>query len=406
MATLHLRLSDTPHDGIRVIKVFLYHKRGIASFPTPYKVMPSEFKDGIVQGRRDATQMNLKLHAILTKYSEALERVEYPDTLTCAQLKKALQRSLDYAGDTTIGTYAKGFTDRLKAEGRKVYADMMDRSVRYFIACFYDMPLALIRPEHMEDFQTWLMRKPMRKMPDGRVRRMKTVSLTYVGICLSHIKALVNSAIRERKVHYEVSPFITTRIRRSPVRDTCIDINDINKVRLSEPSVRRLCVARDVFMLSFYLGGMNIVDIIAADFTKDELRYVRRKTSTRTTAIQTTTVPIVGEAREIVDKYMKEDGRLDFGLKLSEHNLMNYIGKGIRELGQELGIDNMVFYSARKAFAQAGLDLGIPDSTIDACLGHSPSSRGVISYYSKVKVKQVRDAVVQVVEYMKNPTED
>lgn len=56
----------------------------------------------------------------------------------------------------------------------------------------------------------------------------------------------------------------------------------------------------------------------------------------------------------------------------------------------------VVYYSARKSFAQIAYELGIQDGVIDYCLGHSDKGRGVIRYYTKVRVEQARDAIYAV----------
>lgn len=63
----------------------------------------------------------------------------------------------------------------------------------------------------------------------------------------------------------------------------------------------------------------------------------------------------------------------------------------------------MVYYSARKTFAQLASELGIPDGVIDYCLGHSDKSRGVIRYYAKVREKQAEIAVNWVIDYVDHP---
>ena len=62
-----------------------------------------------------------------------------------------------------------------------------------------------------------------------------------------------------------------------------------------------------------------------------------------------------------------------------------------------------MFYSARKTFAQFASELGIPDSVINYCLGHSDQNRGVIRYYTKVRERQAEIAINRVIDYVENP---
>ena len=63
----------------------------------------------------------------------------------------------------------------------------------------------------------------------------------------------------------------------------------------------------------------------------------------------------------------------------------------------------MCFYSARKTFAQFASELGIPDGVIDYCLGHSDKNRGIIRYYTKVKLMLAEIAIIRVIDYVYNP---
>lgn len=376
---------------LKNVKVQLHHKRGLAIFSTPYWVREDEFKNGVIVKRSDAALLNMRIASILEDYIRILGKIDFPETYTCSQLKRLILSGLDCEGNTMFMDYARAYIKNLKKENRLSYADMIERSVRYFTSYVGNMPLRAIRPEHLEDWTRYLINKKKRNTKER-------VSRAFVNICLSHIKAIINSAIRERKVRYDIHPFISTKITRSPIKDAAVDKETIKTIRESEPKTRHLVISRDMFMLSFYLGGMNLVDILQADFRGKEIKYRRTKTVNRTDNI--TNIPIIDEARVIIDRYMNKSGRLNLRYGFSDKNLRSYISKGVTMLAESLGIEKTLFISARKTFAQMGLELGIPDSIIDSALGHSSSSRGIISYYSQVKPKQIRDAIEKVVAHL------
>ena len=95
-------------------------------------------------------------------------------------------------------------------------------------------------------------------------------------------------------------------------------------------------------------------------------------------------------------------GLLDFGYKFSYSNFSRYVTRSLEALAQELGItEKVVYYSARKSFAQYACEIGIPDGIIDYCLGHSDKSKGVIRYYTKIRQKQADMAISKVIDYVK-----
>jgi len=101
----------------------------------------------------------------------------------------------------------------------------------------------------------------------------------------------------------------------------------------------------------------------------------------------------------------RRNGKLDFRYKFSYPNFSRYVTRSLQSLAKDLGIeDKIIFYSARKSFAQYASEIGIPDAIIDYCLGHSSNSRGIIRYYTKIRQKQAEIAINRVIDYVNNPS--
>ena len=205
---------------------------------------------------------------------------------------------------------------------------------------------------------------------------------------------------------YDVHPFVNFQIATSPVREVDISFESFNRLRMADPSERRLKVAHDLFCLSFYLGGINLIDLLGIDFRGiNTLEYVRTKSRNMTRGGNKIVFSIPDQARDIIDRWMdKRTGKLDFGYKFSYPNFSRYLSRSLSKLAQSLGItEKVVYYSARKSFAQYASEIGIPDGVIDYCLGHSDKSKGVIRYYTKVKKFQADMAISRVIDYVNNP---
>ena len=244
---------------------------------------------------------------------------------------------------------------------------------------------------------------------DGFSRYLKTkknIGNTTIGMMMSQIKAVINRNINSGSVRYEIHPFAYKKIPKSPIKEVDISLESLNMIRNSNPKEKKYIVARDVFMLSFYLGGMNLIDLMNTRFTSDKVDYVRIKTKLKTETEQHCLLPITDPAKEIIDKWINnKTKKLDFGYKFSYHNFSRYICRSLSELAKELGIkEKVVFYSARKSFAQYAFDLGIPDNVIDYCLAHSDKGRGIVRYYAKTRFKQAEIAIKRVTDYINNPS--
>lgn len=394
MATLSLTLvkAKVLKDGTHKIRIAIRHRHETRYIITRYSVADNQFKDGRVVKRPDASIVNTKLRGLLDMYQEKLDGIQNPELYDCKQLKDILQKPSE-DGIVMFKSVSDNFIEQLIEEDRKSYAKMIEHSSRTFMEfCRGDIPLQGITPELVENYIRFLKKKG-------------TINRTSINIMLSRLKVIVNRAISLRLVQYDVFPFVSHKIASSPVREVDLPLEAINKIRLSKPSLRKLIVARDAFMLSFYLGGINLVDLMKVDFRKAVLVYERTKTRNTAQNQQQVKLTIPPQAVAIAKQYTNKKGLLDFGYKFSYENLMHYVTRSLQALAVELNItERIVFYSARKSFAQFASDLGITDSVIDYCLGHSTASRGVIRYYTKIRQQQADAAIAKVIDYVENPS--
>ena len=399
MATLKLTIfkAKVLKDGRHKIRIAVCHKQETCYIVTRFIIDNlSQFKDGQVVKRADASIINTKLRSMMNDLQNKLDEINHQSLYSCKQIKDMLVSELDSQGKQNI-TYQKACSDfitDLKSEGRESYAVLIERSCRYFTEFTRgEIPMSDITPNMIEGFSRYLKTK-------------RNIGNTTIGMMMSQIKAVINRNIDSGYVRYDIHPFVNKKIPKSPVREVDISLESLNMIRESTPKEKKYIVARDVFMLSFYLGGMNLIDLMNTRFTSDKVDYVRIKTKLKTETEQHCLLPITDPAKEIIDKWINnKTKKLDFGYKFSYHNFSRYICRSLSELAKELGIkEKVVFYSARKSFAQYAFDLGIPDNVIDYCLAHSDKGRGIVRYYAKTRFKQAEIAIKRVTDYINNPS--
>jgi len=397
MATLKLTLCKTKilKNGKHKIRIALSHRGETCYFLTRYLIdSESQFKNGLVQKRQDASVINMKLRNLLNDYQERLDEVQNQSLYSCKQLKDILVRAMRISETSTFKCVCIEYINELIKEDRKKYASIMQLSQKYF--CEFvkgDISLEDITPELIIDFSKFL-------------RRNKALSSATEGTIMRHVKVIINQGIKRRMIHYSVHPFINYTIPSSPVREVDISLEAFNKIRLADPKEKKFRVAHDLFCLSFYLGGINLIDLLQIDFKdRETIEYVRTKSRNTTQGVKVISFTIPEPAKEIITKWLNRNtGRLDFGYKFSYPNFSRYLTRTLAALAKELGItEKVVYYSARKSFAQYASEIGIPDGIIDYCLGHSDKSKGVIRYYTKVRSKQADMAISRVIDYVNNP---
>lgn len=393
MATLSLTIfkAKALKDGRHKIRITLRHKHETTYIVTRFIISENQFKNGQVVKHPEASAINRKLRNILDDLQEKLDSIKHLELYSCRQIKEIISTD-NLSDEQTFSSACSNFVDYLKSEGRDSYALSIERVGRYFRDFARgDILLSDLTPSLVQNFAAFI--------------RKRKVTETTVNTMLAQMKSVINRAIREWNISYDIHPFVTTRISAAPIRKLDLTVQSFNKIRESSPEKRKLIMARDLFCLSFYLGGMNLIDIMQTDFRKDVLEYSRSKTKGRMQSDSVITFTIPSQAREIICRWMdKRTGKLDFGYKFTYHNFSQYVTYSLGDLAEELNIDERVtFYSARKSFAQYASEIGIPDGIIDYCLGHSDKSKGVIRYYTKVRQKQADMAISRVIDYVNNP---
>ena len=383
MATLSLTIfkAKVLKDGKHKIRIAVRHKHETCYIITRFVVEENQFKNGQVLKRPDAASINTKLRSMLNDYQERLDAINNQNLYTCRQLKDLLLNSTSVKEASTFQAVSRKYISELEEEGRNSYATLLERNNRYFTEFTKgDILLSDITPVLIEGYSRFL------KVKKG------------VGI--------INRGVKQQLVKYDVHPFLNYSISAPNIREVDLPIEVFNKIRLAHPKEKKLRVAHDLFCLSFYLGGINLIDLLQINFKNvDILEYVRTKSRNTTHGTRTIIFSIPSQAKDIIDLWMnKNTGRLDFGYKFSYPNFSRYLTRSLASLAKELGItEKVVYYSARKSFAQYASEIGIPDGIIDYCLGHSDKSKGVIRYYTKVRQKQADMAIARVIDYVNNP---
>lgn len=146
---------------------------------------------------------------------------------------------------------------------------------------------------------------------------------------------------------------------------------------------------KDAFLLSFYLIGINMADLLALPkdcIVNGRLQYKRAKTG------KNYSILIQPEAQAIIDKYPGKDHLLDFAEKCScfRYNCNDLLNK------LEAGL---TWYWARYSWANFAVDLDIPKDIISEALGHKHGST-VTGIYIKYKLDKVDKANRQVIDYL------
>lgn len=233
----------------------------------------------------------------------------------------------------------------------------------------------------------------------GYKKYLKTQGLsdTTVNIRMGVLRRLSYFATTHGYASYDIPPFYDYKEPLILARDLAIPLVKLRELRDMEITHKWKECARDIFMLSFYLCGMNLGDILVQDFRKPTVCFIRLKTQSRRNPNDKTEFTIQPEARAIIDKYITPDGHLQFYGRTTKKSIQHITDDYIRQFRADLGTDKLVFYSARKTFAQLSNELMIKDTIIEYCIGDAPSNpRRALNFYIRINKRMADKAIRRV----------
>lgn len=163
---------------------------------------------------------------------------------------------------------------------------------------------------------------------------------------------------------------------------------------------------RDLFMLQFYLIGVNLVDLLTAkpeDIVNGRFEYRRDKTH------KLYSIKIEKEAMDIIEKYRGKDYLLSPMERYTNHkNYMQHMNRALQKIGlhyttsqekkgQALFPDITTYWS-RHTWATVASSLDIPMELIGRALGHSWVNKTITSVYIDFDTRKVDDANRMVID--------
>lgn len=226
-------------------------------------------------------------------------------------------------------------------------------------------------------------------------------------IYLRCIRAVFNYGIDEG--YTESYPFRRFKVPHQKTRHRALTVEQLAAIRdyKGEPFLYRY---RDIFMLMFYLGGINMKDLLLnAHIEGDRLLYRRSKTG------KLYDLKIEPEARVILDRYKGEDHLLNVMDNCKDYRDFNrMINENLKKIGKvEIVPDklgklrkfkrspiepDLSTYWTRHTWATIAAGIDIPKDTIAQMLGHSGTS--VTDIYIQFDHRKVDEANRKVIDYL------
>lgn len=344
-----------------------------------------EFKNGTIVRRADAAMLNTKLRGIIQRYQDIIDELPYASMLSCAELICQLKNAGNDKHRTLVSVYNEMIdSSNIKPTSRKQY-----KIIWNVVSKLIEQNLLVESVNHVTILN--LVNKI----------KKRGVSDSTLWNYLVFVKSIINYAKKLGYAQYKVDPFVGIQMPHVERREAWLTTDEIKKIRDLKIKGRIRRKYRDIFMLSYYLGGINLVDMAKINFNEqtDTIKYVRTKTENRPKVNKYVEFEIPEEAKEIINRLKNKDGiviKNDYRLATSS------INNALDSIAKMAGIDKIIYYSARKSFAQHACELGVSNGVIDYILGHKLGGGGsTLYYYISVTPAQATAAIRLVLDNLK-----
>lgn len=239
----------------------------------------------------------------------------------------------------------------------------------------------------------------------------RTCGINARGIHMRNIRAVINDAIRDDVIDQNNYPFRKWKIKKEATPKRSLNIEQLRMLRdyECEPFMQQY---RDVFMLIFYLIGINAIDLFNLTEIKDgRIEFRRAKTG------RLYSVKVEPEALSIIEKYRGDKYLLNVLDRYQDYlNYLHKLNNNLKIIGPvtivsrkngKLGkkeyhpiFPKLSTYWARHSWATIAASLDIPKETIAAALGHGGNT--VTDIYIDFDQTKIDKANRKVLNYLKS----
>lgn len=251
---------------------------------------------------------------------------------------------------------------------------------------------------------------------------------TGINLYMRNIRALFNKA-REKFNDEDEGEFLITHYpfkkykipEPDLIEKRALIIDQIKTIRDIKLKLKRDIMARDVFMLSFYLAGTNTADFYGDCSIKDgRLEYERQKTKSRRKDKAFISIYIPDEAKPLIKKYANAEGEKAFVFHKMYYESRAFnkaVNKGLKhiailmdehvkekKLKKEAALPKDIeFYAARHSFATLARNKALINKyDVHEALNHaSDKNMKVTDFYIEKDWSIIDNVVRKVLDLLK-----
>lgn len=400
---LYLDIRSPRQNGTFPLKLAVTHKKFFLINLKVYFVREEWERGAIIHDNGEVLLPNRKADVAYINQRLSQARTILYQLAALGKLNKITDKELkEIIENNDIATIGEAkpilFKDRYEAyTSNMAKQNTLGTFVRMYnkVAAFSDIDALTFEQMNvswMKDFDAFLSGKNQNLSPNTR------------GIYLRNIRAIFNDAIDRDLIPMNLYPFRKFKIPKQATVKRSLTAKELVVLR-DYPCDLYLEKYRDVFMLLFYLRGINTIDLAGlTEIVHGRIEYRRSKTG------RLYSVEVLPEAQAIINKYRGTEHLLSFFDNRSNYRDFTLrMNKSLKKLGKvEIGkrgkktitpiFPKISTYWARHTWATIASGLDIPKETIAAALGHGGNT--VTDIYIDFDQKKVDEANRKIIAYL------
>ncbi|MDU7622280.1 MAG: site-specific integrase [Bacteroides stercoris] len=398
MATVKFYLDKRRQkkDGTYPIKLNVFHNKQIM-IATQLSASEKEWNGNEYSVRaQNYKPRNIVARGIINKAETVIFTLEQQEKLkstTDKALKKLIEDAISskVENQKTFLYYLDEFVSKKTNQGTKsIYTTTRNKIEEYDSHCTFES----MDKSWLENFEAWMA---------------KTMKVNAYAIHLRNIRSVFNYAIDEE--YTTLYPFRRFSIKKEETRKRSLTAEQLRLLRdypCEEYQIRH----RDMFMLMFYLIGVNAADLFNAKrsaLVNGRFEYKRAKTG------KLYSIKVEPEAQDIIEKYKGKDYLLNIMDEYGNYkDFLHRMGIGLKQIGETerkgLGgkksrnplFPDLSSYWARHTWATVAAELDVPKEVIAHALGHSWANSTTTDIYIRFDMKKVDEANRKVIDFVNN----
>lgn len=368
---------------------------------------------------KEGTTVKREVDKLIQTYQEKCAKLQLEvnhytldDIFSFLKSEREQTQSIDFI------QYCKEWLETTDIKGKKNYQSALNSFISYLGK--EHLKTDEVTSQLLNGFKAHLNLKREKLVLQLQKQGKRIPSNRTVSLYLGSIRHLFNEA-KKKYNDYDKniiliphSPFEHVEVpKQEATRKRALSAETINQI-LKLPYIRnangkeRICpfnLAKDCFILSFCLMGMNSVDLHSCDEIEDNaITYYRSKTTGRRLDKAKMKVVIPPVLSSLMEKYKDHTSKRVFRFYQMYNTANNFnraINLGLKQIGKILKVDDLEYYAARHSWATIALNkVGIDKYTVHAALNHVDETMRVTDIYIERDFVNENKANAKVVKYV------